>query len=144
VTFLLDINVLIALVDPAHIDHDAAHIWFRREGRLSWATCPITQNGLIRIIGHPKYPNFPGSPALVAELLQSLVRLPGHIFWPDAISILDTLHVDAAELLTSAQITDTYLLALAGSQGGLLATLDRRLSIKASTAGKNCLRLIQS
>lgn len=52
--FLLDVNVLIALVDPAHVQHDQAHDWFSRIGRKGFATCPLTENGLIRIVGHPK------------------------------------------------------------------------------------------
>ncbi|PJN94116.1 VapC toxin family PIN domain ribonuclease, partial [Amaricoccus sp. HAR-UPW-R2A-40] len=61
--FLLDVNVLIALTDPAHVAHDDAHVWFAETGRHAWATCPITENGVLRILGNPKYPNSPGSPA---------------------------------------------------------------------------------
>ncbi len=57
--FLLDVNVLIALVDPAHVQHEQAHDWFARVGQRAFATCPITENGLLRIVGHPKYPNSP-------------------------------------------------------------------------------------
>jgi predicted nucleic acid-binding protein len=60
VTYLLDVNVLIALIDPTHISHAAAHEWFQREGASRWATCPITENGVLRIVGDPRYPNTPG------------------------------------------------------------------------------------
>src|SRR3546814_3150447 len=80
-TFLLDVNVLIALIDPAHVGHDAAHLWFEREGRKDWASCPITQNGVVRIVGHPRYPNTPGSPAEAAEIVGKLCLLEGHSFW---------------------------------------------------------------
>ncbi|HYK37674.1 MAG TPA: hypothetical protein VEV40_17080, partial [Alloacidobacterium sp.] len=63
--FLLDINVLIALIDPAHVQHDRAHEWFASKGQKAWATCPLTENGVLRIVGHPRYPNSPGSPAAV-------------------------------------------------------------------------------
>ena len=69
-TFLLDVNVLIALIDPAHVQHDAAHDWFGRLGHLAWATCPLTENGLLRIVGNPRYPNSPGTPAAVAACKQ--------------------------------------------------------------------------
>lgn len=141
-TFLLDVNVLIALIDPAHISHDAAHRWFDAEGKDAWATCPITQNGVIRIVGNPKYPNTPGSTAVVAEIITQLCGLPGHVFWADGISLVDANHVDANEVLTSAQVTDTYLLASAVAHGGKLATFDRRLSVKAVKGGKAALRLI--
>lgn len=65
-TFLLDINALIALLDPAHVQHDAAHEWFAARGRQSWASCPLTENGVLRIVGHPRYPNSPGTPAALA------------------------------------------------------------------------------
>lgn len=141
-TFLLDVNVLVALIDPVHVGHDAAHRWFDAEGKAAWATCPMTENGVIRIVGHPKYPNTPGSTATVATIVTQLRTLSGHVFWPDDISLVDSRHVDAAQVLTSAQVTDTYLLALAVAHGGRLATFDRRLSVKALKAGKAALHVI--
>ena len=143
-TFLLDVNVLIALIDPTHVGHDASHRWFKDEGRADWATCPLTENGVIRIVGHPKYPNTPGSPATVAVIVAQLRALPGHIFWPDDISLVGADQVDAAQILTSAQVTDSYLLALAVAHGGRLATFDRRLSVKAVKGGKSALEIIAS
>jgi len=126
-TLLLDVNVLIALLDPAHVQHDAAHEWFARRGQQAWATCPLTENGVLRIVGHSRYPNSPGTPAAVAQLLAAMRALPGHAFWPDDISLVDTAHMDGARLLSSAQVTDTYLLALARAHHGQLASFDRRL-----------------
>jgi toxin-antitoxin system PIN domain toxin len=143
VTFLLDVNVLIALIDPAHVGHEAAHRWFETEGNGDWATCPMTENGVIRIVGHPKYPNTPGSPAQVSAIVAQLRGLAGHAFWPDDISLVDPAHVEAARVLTSAQVTDTYLLALAVAHGGKLATFDRRLSADAVKGGKAALRVIE-
>ena len=125
--YLLDVNVLIALIDPVHIQHDAAHEWFAAQGRQAWATCPLTENGVLRIVGHPRYPNSPGTPAAVAQSMSGLCALPGHVFWPDDISLLDTRKVDMTRLLSSGQVTDSYLLALACAYGGQLATFDRRL-----------------
>jgi uncharacterized protein len=142
VTFLLDVNVLIALIDPAHVGHDAAHRWFEAEGRQAWATCPLTENGVIRIVGHPKYPNTPGSPAAVAAIVTQLRTLPGHVFWPDDISLVGAADVDPTQILTAGQVTDTYLLALALAHGGRLATFDRRLSVKAVSGGKGALHVI--
>ena len=87
VTFLIDINVLIALIDPSHAGHDAAHRWFAETGAASWATCPLTDNGVVRIVGHPKYPNSAGSPAAVAPIVAHLRTLPGHVFWNDDLSL---------------------------------------------------------
>ena len=141
-TFLLDVTVLIALIDPAHVAHEDAHRWFAAAGQASWATCPITENGVIRIVGNPKYPNSPGSPALVAEIIAKLRALDGHEFWPDDISLVGNPDVDVSRILMSGQVTDTYLLALAKAHGGQLATFDRKLSPAAVKAGKSALHLI--
>lgn len=141
-TFLLDVNVLIALADPAHVQHDPAHDWFAREAQAAWATCPITENGLLRIVGHPRYPNSPGTPAAVADILKSLCALPGHIFWADAISMGDKKRVDTSRLLSSAQVTDSYLLALAAFHKGRLATFDRKLVADAVKGGSQTLCII--
>ena len=140
--FLLDANVLIALIDPAHTQHDPAHAWFAAEGRQAWATCPLTENAVLRIVGHARYPNSPGTPAAVAPLMATLCALPGHEFWPDGISLLDAARLDAARLLNSAQVTDSYLLALACARGGRLATFDRRLVTDAVPNGARSLHLI--
>lgn len=140
--YLLDVNVLIALVDPAHVQHEPAHTWFARVGRKGFATCPITENGLLRIVGHPKYPNSPGPPGVVSLSLAAIRALPGHHFWPDAISLADTEQVDTARLASHAQVTDTYLLALAKAHGGRLASLDARLDTRAVAGGERVLALL--
>ena len=140
--FLLDVNVLIALIDPTHVQHDQAHYWFAATGRHGWATCPLTENGVLRIVGNARYPNSPGAPAAVAELVSILLSLGGHEFWPDDITLFDARRVDAARLLDSAQITDSYLLALAVAHGGQLATFDRRMVADAVIDGRKALHLI--
>lgn len=134
-TCLLDVNVLVALVDPLHIHHGAAHEWFEGEGEAGWATCPITQNGLLRIVGSSSYTNPLRTPAAVAETLADLVTAPGHEFWADDLSLMSSPLVDVSQILGSKQVTDTYLLALARSRDGRLATFDRRLSTSAVRDG---------
>jgi len=141
--FLLDINVLIALIDPAHVQHDKAHLWFAAKGHKAWATCPLTENGVLRIVGHPRYPNHPGSPAAVANLLLSFRKLVGHAFWPDDISLLERERVDARRLLDSSQVTDGYLLALARAHRGQLATFDQHIVTDAVIKGRGALHLIR-
>jgi hypothetical protein len=141
-TFLLDVNVLIALIDPTHVGHDTAHQWFAATGAASWATCPLTENGVIRIVGHPKYPNSAGSPAAVVPILARFHALPGHVFWPDDLSLIESDIVDGTRIATPAQVADTYLLALAIAHDGQLATLDRRLSPAAVRRGREALHVI--
>ena len=140
--YLLDVNVLIALIDPAHVLHDRAHEWFATQGKKAWATCPLTENGVLRIVSHSRYPNSPGSPAVVAEVMTVLLALGGHEFWPDDVSLLDARRIASAHLLDSGQVTDTYLLALARAHGGQLATFDRRLVADAVIGGARALHRI--
>ncbi len=141
-TYLLDVNVLIALVDAAHVQHDAAHAWFAKVAQPSWATCPLTENGLLRIVGHARYPNSPGTPAAVASLLAGLRGLPGHTFWPDSISLMEAERIDPDRLMHTAQVTDSYLLALAHANRGQLATFDRKLVVDAVRGGARALHQI--
>ena len=140
--YLLDVNVLIALIDPAHMQHDRAHEWFAASGKVAWATCPLTENGVLRIVGSARYPNSPGSPAAVAELFAGLCALHGHEFWPDDVTLLDSKRIDRARLLDTAQVTDTYLLALAAAHSGKLATFDRHLVADAVIHGADALHVL--
>jgi predicted nucleic acid-binding protein len=97
----------------------------------------------VRIVGHPKYPNSAGSPAAVAPIVARFFTLPGHVFWKDDFSLVDSAIVDVARIATPAQVTDTYLLALAVSNKGQLATFDRRLSPDAVHRGRAALHVIE-
>lgn len=143
-TLLLDVNVLVALVDPKHVHHDLAHAWFERTGAADFATCPLTENGLLRVVGHPRYPHGAGSPAMVAPLLAGIRALPGHHFWPDIISLVDSEFVDPTRLTSSGQLTDVYLLALAVANSGSLATFDRRLATSPVRDGADAVHLIEA
>lgn len=143
-TYLLDVNVLIALIDRMHIAHNAARSWFLGTGAASWASCPLTQNGVIRIIGSPRYANSAGSPAEAARILDHVLALPGHVFWPDDLDPAASDVLDRGQILMSSQVTDSYLLALAAARRGRLATLDRRLSTRAVRGGGDALCLISA
>ena len=141
-TYLLDVSVLIALIDTGHIQHIATHGWFQRVGKLDFATCPIVENGALRIVGNTRYSGSPGSPAAVIPALASLRASPGHAFWPDDLSLLEAEFVDRTKLVAAGQVTDTYLLALAVSRGGRFATLDRRLATGAVAGGADALEVV--
>lgn len=129
--FLLDVNVLIALVDPAHVQHGQAHEWFGRVGRNAFAACPLTENAVVRIVAHPRYPNSPGPASVVMQSLMGVRSLVGHTFWPDDISIADRAFFAPALLSSHARVTEAYLLALAHANGRRLATMGRRLADEA-------------
>jgi toxin-antitoxin system PIN domain toxin len=140
--FLLDVNVLISLIDPAHVQHDQVHEWFGRVGHKAFATCPVTENGLLRIVGHPKYPNSPGPPSTVVAALAAIRSLPGHAFWTDSISLVDSELVSSDLLSSHSRVTDSYLLALARANKGRLATMDQKLATEVVADGKATLALI--
>jgi hypothetical protein len=141
-TFLLDVNVLIALVDPSHLQHDQAHAWFAKVGHKSFATCPLTENGLVRIVGHPRYPNSPGPPAVVVQSLAAIRALRGHAFWPDDLSIADGSFFAATLLSSHTRVTDSYLLALAHANKGRLATMDQKLAAEVVPGGRAALEIL--
>jgi hypothetical protein len=124
---LLDVNLLIALCDADHQHHAIAKAWFKAHSAAGWATCPLTENGLLRVMGSPSYPDGPGSSGAVLPLLKRLRTLPGHQFWPDAVSLADAQVVPSLADITPKQLTDLYLLALAVSRGGRLVTLDAKI-----------------
>jgi len=127
---LFDVNVLIALFDPAHVHHHMAHSWIETHSNEGWATCPITQNGCVRILAQPKYPNsIPVTDAI--RRLGSAISQPEHAFWKDDLSIVDVLHFNTDRILASRQITDLYLLALAVQHGGRLITFDKAIPLTA-------------
>ena len=140
-TVLLDVNVLVALMDPRHIFHDVAHAWFGSRTD-DWATCPVTENGTIRVISHPRYPNSTATASAAAELVVRLRELPGHTFWADSVSLVDTGVCDLSRLTTSGQVTDSYLLALAVAHSGRLATFDGRLATSAVPGGDTALLVL--
>ena len=124
---LLDVNVLIALLDAQHLHHDAAGRWMRENIRHGWATCPITQNGCLRIMAQPAYPNrLPAS--VVAERLREATAANHHEFWPDEVSLLDPSIADWGQVIGPRQITDIYLLALAVERHGRFVTFDARVA----------------
>lgn len=132
---LLDVNVLVALFNPAHVHHELAHDWFADHGTDGWATCPLTENGFVRVLSGPAS----GIPGLrAAELLERLQRFCAsahHVFWPDAVSLVDSTLFNPQLVSGHRQITDIYLLGLAKRMKGTLATFDRTIPHRAVVGG---------
>lgn len=120
---LFDVNVLIALLDADHSLHERATGWFAEHARQGWASCPITQNGCVRVMSHPGYPH-PLPVKAIVERLGEACAGAHHAFWPDDVSIIDRDVADPARIHGPRQLTDLYLLALAVRHGGRLVTLD--------------------
>lgn len=125
---LLDINVWVALLDEAHVFHAQAVAFVETDG-LRIATCPLIENGVIRILNLPAYSRFgPVGFEPVAAKLAEICDTLDHEFWADDISLLKPGVANWARILGHNQITDAYLLALATSRGGALASFDHRIA----------------
>lgn len=128
-TVLLDVNVLIALFDAEHIHHETAHEWFGSPSRGPWSTCPLTENGFVRIVANPRYPGRRTTVADAAGRLRLFCQTDDHVFWPDSLSLRDRERITAGSIRGYRQITDVYLLALTVHNGGALATFDDSIPI---------------
>ena len=118
-TVLLDANVLIALLVDDHVHHQAAENWFVGMAG-SFATCPITQGSLMRLLIRE------GQPAAAARaILNGTAADPRHEFWADDISYAD---VPSQGIISHRQVTDAYLAQLARARGTRLATFDQGLA----------------
>ena len=126
-TALLDLNILTALLWPAHEHHDAAHRWFHGRGNARWATCPLTELGFVRIVSNPAFSRDALSPPGAVALLGANLSHPAHEFWTESLPLPAAVKGLESRLQGYRQLTDAYLLALADRRKGVLATFDRGL-----------------
>jgi uncharacterized protein len=126
-SFLLDVNVLIAMAWPAHNAHDKAQDWLSIHAPSGWATCPLTQSAFVRILSNPAFSPNSLSPRDALSLLQTNLSHPAHEFWPDEIDLIQALSPLASQLDGHQQITDAYLVGLAMHRAGKLATMDKSI-----------------
>jgi uncharacterized protein len=131
---LLDVNFLIALLDSKHEAHVTALSWFSQNSADGWATCPITENGLVRILANPKYPG--GVSVSKARTLLRAIKQEHHEFWFDDISLTETSKFEAEDLVGYLQVTDCYLLGLAVKHGGRLVTFDQSIRLAGVVGAK--------
>ena len=124
---LLDVNVLIALVLPQHVFHQAAHHWFPQARKRGFATSPITQLGFLRLSVNPAISPVPLHVDQALEILSHFTRALEHRFWPDDIPCEEIIKPPSPSI-GHKQLTDLYLVALAHRHKGVLATFDRRIA----------------
>jgi hypothetical protein len=123
--FLLDVNVLIALMWPAHESHLQVGEWFSGHERQGWATCPFTQAAFVRLVSNPAFSRDAVTPQEAIALLSTNLKHRYHRFWSDEISFGAAVEGLQGRLVGHRQVSDAYLLGLAIHKGGKLATLDR-------------------
>ena len=125
--FLLDVNMLVALMWPAHEDHARVQHWFARNAKAGWATCPLTQAAVVRILSNPGFSRDAVTPQEAIRVLKANLKHPSHHFWPDQISFVAAAEPLLRRLTGHQQVTDIYLLGLALHRKGRLATMDRAI-----------------
>lgn len=126
---LLDVNVWVALLDEAHVFHRQVLDFFETE-RLQIATCPLVENGVIRVLNVPGYGRIgPVGFEAVAAKLRDICAELDHEFWADDLSVRESELVNWSRVLGHNQITDVYLLALAVTNKGCLTTLDHHVAL---------------
>ena len=122
---LLDVNVLVALMWPAHAYHDRAQEWFAKYSKTGWATCPLTQAGCIRILSNPSFSSDAVTPQQALKILVANLKHPSHQFWPDDVSFAEAVEPMQKQMVGHQQVSDAYLLGLALHRKAKLATMDR-------------------
>jgi len=134
---ILDVNVIIALLDPDHAFHERAHEWWATNEKFGWASCPITENGTVRIMSNPGYSaKTRFTPNDLVTRLQTFATGTNHEFWPDDVSLRDAKVFATERIHGSRQLTDLYLLALASKHNARLATFDTAIPLSAVLAAR--------
>ena len=111
--------MLIALVVNDHVHHAPAEAWFSGLAD-GFATCPVTQGSLIRLlVGEGQTAD------AASSVLRGVAGNPRHEFWPDDVAYTD---VPTAGIIAHRQVTDAYLAQLARGRTARLATFDRALA----------------
>ena len=127
---LLDVNLLIAMHDREHVHHERAAQWLESNIEHGWASCPLTQNGCLRVMSQPGYSN-PLPLAVLTDMLQHSTSTTFHKMWGDDISILDAKRFNHRHIHSHRQLTDLYLLGLSVKHKGRLASFDQRIPLSA-------------
>ena len=131
--FLLDVNVLIALLRQDHVAHKSVKRWFQHTGSKHWATCALTQASFVRIVSNPKFAEHSLDISEALEMLSTVTKLSGHRFWTMDVDFLETVQPFAERLFGHQQVSDAYLLGLSAKKKGRLATLDRAIKALAGS-----------
>ena len=126
--YLLDVNVLVALLWRSHSQHTQVQQWFGHAGSRAWATCPFTESAFVRILSNPAFSDHAVTPSEARQALEANVQHRGHHFWEDDIPFPVAVRKFQDRIIGHRQVTDAYLLGLALHNKGTLATLDEGIS----------------
>jgi uncharacterized protein len=124
-TYLLDVNVLVAMAWPTHSAHERVRRWLGTHEEVPWSTCAFTEAGFVRILSNPAFSRNALSLQNAITLLETYASHPNHTFWSTDIGLSDAIRLFRDRLVGHQQIADAYLLGLAIHKRAILATLDR-------------------
>jgi uncharacterized protein len=124
---LPDVSVFLALLWPRHEGYAAAHTWFEKGGHRSWATSPLTQLGVLRLLTNPAVTQGAVSAATALAVVMDATRHDGHKFWPLDRDTASGLTAVAGRLRGHGQWTAAVLLGQALERDGVLVTFDAGL-----------------
>ena len=131
-SYLLDVNVLLALAWPNHVHHSAARTWFASAQASGWQTCGITESGFIRVSSNVRVTPDARTPGEAALLLHRMCSLAGHEFVADTVSLADSFELLGEMAHSSSAVTDAHLILLAASVGSTFVTSNRRAALMAT------------
>lgn len=129
---LADVNVLLALVWPRHVGHLAAHSWFARTGASAWATNPLTQLGVLRLLTNPAVTQDAVSTKKALQIIEETTHHAGHEYWPLDYNVLPQLATLSGKIRGHNQWTDAMLLLHAIHCNGRLVTFDAGIRVLAA------------
>lgn len=121
---LLDVNVLLALMWDQHVHHRSAREQFA--GVTSFATCPTTESGLLRLLLTQAVVGRRVAPIEALTALAALRSAPGWRWVPDDTTLAHAA-VDVRVLAGRRQVTDLHLVNLAAQTGCVVTTFDAGL-----------------
>jgi predicted nucleic acid-binding protein len=122
-TYLLDVNALVALGFAHHEFHERVARWVRDQKAAPLATCSITELGFVRVLAQ-----IPAYGFTIVQATTLLLRMKRAN--PTRFSFVTDDH-DISHLpswvKTARQTTDGHLMKLASAYDGVLATLDGKI-----------------
>lgn len=140
---LLDVNVLIALLEPGHDFFQIAQEWFESSGKDNWGLCPITEIGFVRITTNPSFYPGPRTQEQASAILAGLSDRPGYRYWPLTEGWAALIAPFGSRITGHQQVTDAYLLGLAIKEDGVLVTFDRGLRYLAGSEFRQNLLILE-
>lgn len=126
--YLLDVNVLMAIVWPDNANHVAAQHWFGENMKAGWATCPMTQAAFVRLSSNRSVTENALHPSAAITLLDRNSQNAYHEFWSDNLTFADAVAPFRERIIGHQQIADVYLLGLAMRKKARLVTFDKAIA----------------